>query len=131
MTVGWARCRLRRILPRVKLALVFVFSILAAGCDDASTQRHEEIKGRLLGTWLEEAEVDGWKIRRVVTLEKGGAFQQANKLTAPDGTVRAEAVAGEWFFDGETFKRRYRTMNGKPVSGIQFATYQFVSLSDT
>ena len=110
---------------------VFALSLLVTACDNASTQRNDEIKGRLVGAWLQESVFDDWKIRSVVTFQKDGTFQQAVKAFAADGSVRGETTAGEWFFDGETLKRRYRTVNGKPVSGIQFASYQFVSLSDT
>ena len=120
--------------PRVRrpvhfLAALFL-STLVAACDDADARRREEMKDRLVGTWLEEAEFEGTKIRRVVSLQKGGAFQQTTQVTDPDGSTRSEATTGEWFFDGETFKRRYRTVNDKQVSGIQFASYQVVSLTD-
>ena len=84
-----------------------------------------------MGTWLEEVEEDGLKLRRVLSLEKDGTFQQAITMAGHDGSVRTEVIAGDWFFDGETFKRRYLTVNGKRVSGIQFASYQVVSLTDT
>ena len=84
-----------------------------------------------MGTWLEEVERDGVKIRRVVKLEKDGTFQQTVKAVGPDGSSRTEVIAGDWFFDGETFKRRYLTVNGHRVSGIQFASYQFISLSES
>jgi hypothetical protein len=71
------------------------------------------------------------KIRLVVALEKDGTFQQAVKVFEPDGSIGIETTAGDWFFDGETFKRRYRTVNGRRVSGIQFASYELISLTDT
>jgi hypothetical protein len=101
-----------------------------AACSDADTQRRDGIASRLVGTWLEEVEEDGLKLRRVLSLEKDGTFQQAITVAGPDGSVRTEVIAGDWFFDGETFKRRYLTVNGKRVSGIQFASYQVVSLTD-
>lgn len=110
---------------------VLVLSVLVAACSDADTQRGEDISGRLIGTWLRESEGEGLKVRRVVILEKGGTFQEAVKVLAADGSARSEATAGDWIFDGENFKRRYRTVNGKRVSGIQFATYQLISLTDT
>lgn len=110
---------------------VLVLCVLVAACNDAEVQRREEVAGRLVGSWLEELETEGLKIRSVIVLEKGGTFQQAVKVLEPDGSSRIETTAGDWFFDGETFKRRYRTVNGRKVSGIQFASYQFISLSDT
>jgi len=130
---------MRRILPRmtrfwparIRPLAVIALSVLMAACGDADTQRREEIAGRLVGTWLEETEADGMKIRLVVALEKGGHFHQAVKVFEPDGSVRTETAAGDWFFDGKTFKRRYRNVNGRRVSGIQFASYEFMSLTDT
>jgi hypothetical protein len=126
----------KRILPRVRHpwplhALVFGLSVLAAACNDADRQPREDIAGRLAGTWLEESESDGLKIRRVVALKKSGAFEQATRVLEAGGSTRSETTAGDWHFDGETFKRRYRFVNGKHVSGIQFASYQVISLTDT
>ena len=116
--------RMKSLLS-VHVLAVFVLSALVVACSDADAQR------RLAGTWLEESELDGLKIRRVLALKEGGIFQQAIKVVEPGGTTRTETTDGEWFFDGETFKRRYRTVNGKRVSGIQFATYQVISLTDS
>ena len=52
-------------------------------------------------------------------------------MAGQDGSVRTEVIAGDWFFGGETVKRRYLTVNGKRVSGIQFASYQVISVTDT
>jgi len=127
----------KRILRRVRhlwpihAPVVLILSVLVAACNDADGQRREEIAGRLAGTWLEESESDGLTIRRVVTLKKGGTFEQAVKVLEPGGSVRSEVAAGDWYFDGETFKRRYRTVDGKQLSGIQFASYQVISLTDS
>ena len=131
--------RPKRILPRVRnrsrayliTACLLLLAPVVAACTDADTRRREEIAQRLVGTWLQEIEREGLKIRLVLNLEKGGTFQQAVKAVGPDGSSRTEIIAGDWFFDGETFKRRYLTVNGNRVSGIQFASYQFVSLTDT
>lgn len=116
---------------RVWLITVWLWAVALAACSDAEPQRRDAIADRLVGTWLEEVEGDGLKFRRVLSLMKGGTFQQAITLAAQDGSVRTEVIAGDWFFDGETFKRRYLTVNGKRVSGIQFASYQVVSVTDT
>ena len=129
--------RPKRILPRVRnrwrtcSITVWLLAAVVTACTDADTRRREEIAQRLVGTWLEEVERDGLKIRVVVNLEKGGTFQQAVRAVGPDGASRTELIAGDWFFDGETFKRRYLTVNGNRVSGIQFASYQFASLTDS
>jgi hypothetical protein len=107
------------------LITVWLGAVALAACNDAG------IADRLVGTWLEEVEGDGLKFRRILTLERGGTFQQAITVAGQDGSVRTEVTAGDWFFDGETFKRRYLTVNGKRVSGIQFASYQVVALTDT
>jgi hypothetical protein len=111
--------------------MVLGLSVFAAACNDAGPQPREEAASRLAGTWLQESESDGVKIRHVVALKKGGAFEQSTRVLVADGSTRSETTAGEWHFDGQTFKRRYRTLNGRPVSGIQFASYQVISLTDT
>ena len=121
--------RMRHLWP-VHAPVVLALSVLVSACD-ADAQRREEIAGRLAGTWVEETESDGRKIRSVVTLKKGGTFEQAVKVLEPGGSARREFTTGDWYFDGETFKRRYRTVDGRQVSGIQFASYQVVSLTDT
>jgi hypothetical protein len=107
--------------------VVLGVSVLAAACNDAGP----DIASRLAGTWLEEAEADGLKIRRIVALKKGGAFEQTTKVLEAGGSIRSETIEGDWYFDGETFKRRYRSVNGRRVSGIQFASYQVLSLTDS
>jgi len=115
-----------RILGRMRLIHALVVLAFVAACGD-----REDLAGRLPGTWLEEAEVSGEKISRVVALKQGGTFEQATKLLGSGGATRIEITAGEWYFDGETFKRRYRTVDGRRVSGIQFTSYQVVSLTDS
>ena len=104
-------------------SFLLALSVLVAACSEGDT--------RLPGTWLEEFEFDGRKVRRILALKQGGAFEQVTKVVEPGGSVRSESMTGDWYFDGETFKRRFRTVEGRPVSGIQFATYQVVSLTDT
>ena len=116
---------------RVWLITVWLWAVALAACNDADTERRDGIPNRLVGTWLEEVEGDGLKFRRVLSLQRDGTFQQAITLAAQDGSARTEVIAGDWFFDGETFKRRYLTVNGKRVSGIQFASYQVISVTDT
>ena len=111
--------------------IVWLSAVALAACNDAETQPRDGVADRLVGTWLEEIETDGLKFRRVLSLERGGTFQQTITLAGPDGSVRTEVIAGDWFFDGETFKRRYLTVNGKRLSGIQFASYQVTSITDT
>ena len=117
--------------PPVWLITLGLSAVVLAACNDADTQRRDGTADRLVGTWLEEVEEDGLKLRRVLSLERDGTFQQAIAVAGQDGSVRTEVIAGDWFFDGETFKRRYLTVNGKRVSGIQFASYQVVSLTET
>jgi hypothetical protein len=120
-----------RHLRPLRALVVLGVSVLAAACNDAGPQPREEIASRLTGTWLEEVEADGLKIRRVLAVKKGGTFEQTIKVLEAGGSIRSETTTGDWYFDGETFKRRYRRVNGRQVSGIQFATYQVLSLTDT
>ena len=116
---------------RVWLIALSLSAVALVACNDADTRRRDAIANRLVGTWLEQVEQEELKFRRVLSLESGGTFQQAITVAAQDGSVRTEVVAGDWFFDGETLKRRYLTVNGKRVSGIQFASYQVISVTDT
>jgi len=122
--------RVRRLWPLPAL-VVCGLSVLVAACNDADAQRRAEMAGSLAGTWLEESESDGLKIRRVVALKKGGTFEQVARALEPGDAIRMETTAGDWYFDGESFKRRYRTVNGKQVRGIQFLSYQVLSRTDT
>ena len=133
MSTELSKVHTRRVRYRglFYLSAAWLLAVVLSACSDADTPRQDEIKQRLVGTWLQEMEQDGWKFRLVIDLEKDGTFQQNVKVVGQDGSLRTEVIAGEWFFDGETFKRRYRTVNGRRVSGIQFASYQFVSVSDT
>ena len=81
---------------------------------------------RLPGTWLREYQVQDVKVRRVLRLEPGGAFQEAVRAVDGAGQVSEQAHEGTWLYDGTNLKRRYTMMNGKPPSrlNLPFATFE-------
>lgn len=115
------------------LAAALFLPLVLSGCDDAHSARIEETRGRMVGTWLREAEFEGAKMRMVVALGQDGKFSEHAKVVAPDGTTEREHYSGEWSYDGTNFKRRYLQQGGRQFSGggIRYATYQLTSLTRT
>jgi hypothetical protein len=70
-------------------------------------------------------------VRRTLTLEPGGAFREAVRMTSAGGNVTEYAHAGTWLFDGRNLKRRYSSMNGEPPSrrNLPFATFEIAFYS--
>lgn len=117
--------------PALALALLSLLPL--GGCDDGQSARIEETRGRLVGTWLHEAESGGARMRVVVALGQDGKFTERAKFVAPDGRSESEHFGGEWSYDGTNFKRRYLQQGGRQFAGggIRYATYQLTSLSRT
>ena len=88
----------------------------------------EETAQLLPGTWLREYGEDGVQVRRLLTLEAGGAFHEVARVTGSDGKVTQFVHEGTWLFDGTNLKRRYTSMNGEPPSRLRapFATFAIV-----
>ncbi|WP_428000972.1 hypothetical protein [Acidovorax sp.] len=115
------------------LAAALFLPLVLSGCDDAHSARIEETRGRMVGTWLREAEFEGAKLRLVIALGQDGKFTERSKVVAPNGSTESEHYGGEWSYDGTNFKRRYLQQGGRQFSGggIRYATYQLTSLSCT
>ena len=111
----------RRAVPLSVVAL----ATLAAGCDVAPDSS-DEIRERLVGTWLRDYEENGTRVRRILVLEEDGRFREASRSLGPQELGTRHAHEGEWLYDGTNLKRRYTLMDGQPVSAPQmpFAAFQ-------
>ena len=109
----------RRALAWLALAVV------AAGCDSAPDP-NDEIRDRLVGTWLRDYEEDGTRVRRILVLQPDGHFHEMSRSLGPQQAGARHAHEGEWLYDGTNLKRRYTRMDGQPVSAPQmpFAAFQ-------
>ena len=99
--------------------------LLAAGCD-AEPAAHEEIRERLVGSWLRDYEERGTRIRRVLLLQHDGRFREVSRSLGPEEAGVRHEHEGQWLYDGTNLKRRYTLMDGKPVSAptMPFAAFQ-------
>ncbi len=108
--------------------LAVLLAVVLAGCDNPPEDSPaDEVQQRLVGTWLREYDEEGAHIRRVLVLESGGKFHEMSTVLAPGTQEKQESQAeGEWLFDGTNLKRRYASINGKPVSApiMPFATFE-------
>lgn len=112
--------------------LLFFASVIAVSCDSDVRRKEEATKKRLIGNWLWELEQDGTRVRQVVVLSADRSFREYAKISRADGSSRAEENAGDWFFDGTYFKRKYTHLDGKPLSSsrMTFATLRLEPSSD-
>ena len=110
----------RRAVPFLLVAL----ATLAGGCDSAPDAA-EEVRGRLVGTWLREYEQDGTRLRRILVLEPDGRFRETSRSLGPKEIGSRHTHEGDWLYDGTNLKRRYTLMDGEPVSA---PTMPFVAL---
>lgn len=88
----------------------------------------EDTASLLVGTWLREYAGDGVQVRRLLTLEAGGAFREASRVTDASGRAKDYLHEGTWLFDGTNLKRKYTSINGEPPSrlNLPFATFAIV-----
>lgn len=113
--------RMTHLLP----LSVLLAAALAAGCDNAESQRMEQTRARLAGTWLREVDAEGTKSRRVLVLGADAKFtDRVSVLVAGKQAERAE-FAGEWSYDGINLKRRFLQENGRQYAGggMRYATF--------
>ena len=105
-----------------------VLALALAACDSAPSDSPADVtRQRLVGSWMRSYEEEGTRVRRLLVLEEQGAFREKTIATRPDGQPPIQSSAsGEWLFDGTNLKRRYRLINGKPLSAptIPFATFE-------
>ena len=100
-----------------------------AGCGDSpQDSADDEIRQRLVGTWLRDYQEDQVQVRRVLVLAADGAFRESALVRSLDGSAapRRSTASGEWLFDGTNLKRHYRLVNERPLSAPQvpFATFE-------
>lgn len=117
---------MNHLLPILLAALT-----ITAGCDDAQTQRIEETREKLAGTWLHESSAGDWNKRRVLSLQVDGKFVERIQVAGGNGEAEKLELAGEWSYDGMNLKRRYLQENGRQFSGgkMRFATFPLVEVS--
>jgi hypothetical protein len=107
-----------------------LFAALLLGCDNPESARIEEVRSKLVGTWLEEAEAGSVRSRRVLTLAADGKFTDRALTISAGSTTNSKEFAGEWSYDGTNFKRRYMQENGRQYAGgsMRFATFALKEL---
>lgn len=115
---------LRRLILSASVAL------LVTGCDSAGSQRVEETRSRLVGTWLREGDAGERNARRVLALGADGQFTERVVVAGADAQSGSKEYAGEWSYDGIHLKRRFMREDGRQYSGggIRFATFPLVSV---
>ena len=106
-------------------AFSLLLAALSSGCDSPIDQT-SEVRERLVGTWLRGYEQEGTRIRRVLVLEADGRFIEKSRSLGPREVGIRHTHEGEWLYDGTNLKRRYRLIDGEPVSAptIPFAAFQ-------
>ena len=111
----------------------FLSIALLAGCDNAESQRIEDTRSRLVGTWLREPDADSVPSRRLLVLGADMKFTERIVATSQGGPGERRELAGEWSYDGTHLKRRYLQENGRQFAGgsMRFATFPLVSVGRT
>ena len=91
--------------------------------DDSSAQ---DVRARLVGTWLRDYEEDGVKVRRVLVLEPDGHFRETSRITELGAPQASHLHSGEWLYDGTNLKRRYTSVDGKlpAAPSMPYATFE-------
>ena len=86
----------------------------------------QDIAERLQGTWLREYATEGFKARRILTLQLDGSFLERVRVVDEAGGTTEYVHEGTWLYDGTNLKRKYTLMNGRPPSrlNLPFATFQ-------
>ena len=116
--------------PRISWRLVacaLLAGALATACDvppeDSAVQ---DVRARLVGTWLRAYEDGGVKVRRVLVLEPDGHFREAVSVAGAASPEPGHQHGGEWLFDGTNLKRRYTSIDGKQPAApvVPFATFE-------
>lgn len=104
--------------------------LLAAGCESADSNRTEETRNKLVGTWLREDSAESEKFHRVLTLGADGKFFDRILTSSSEGRSERSEFSGEWSYDGTNLKRRFLQENGRQFSGgsMRYATFALVSV---
>lgn len=109
----------------LSLSLAAALAALVSVCSPPVTEAARDTEQQLQGTWLREYVADGVQVRRVLTLDAGGAFRESARAVEADGRATEFVHEGTWLFDGTNLKRKYTSVNGKPPSrlNVPFATF--------
>jgi hypothetical protein len=94
--------------------------------DTAAERRAEEVRDLLPGTWLREYTSQDVRVRRVLRLQRDGAFHEAVRGVDPAGHVIDHLHEGTWLYDGTNLKRKYTLVDGNPPSrlNLPLATFE-------
>lgn len=108
----------------------FLSIALLAGCDSAESQRIEDTRSRLVGTWLREPDADSVPSRRLLVLGADMKFTERIVVSSRGSAAERRELAGEWSYDGTHLKRRFLQENGRQFAGgsMRFATFPLVSV---
>jgi hypothetical protein len=98
----------------------------ASTAETAAERRAEEVRDLLPGTWLREYTSQDVRVRRVLRLERDGAFHEAVRGVDPAGRAIDHKHEGTWLYDGTNLKRKYTLVDGSPPSrlNVPFATFE-------
>ena len=115
------------------IGLGVLVAAIVSGCESAESARVEDVRGKLVGTWLTEAESGPQKLRRVLALAGDGKFTDHIVIATAGQREERVEFSGEWSYDGANLKRRFLRENGRQYSGskIRFATFPLVSASSS
>ncbi|WP_422087892.1 hypothetical protein [Variovorax sp.] len=109
----------------LKLLVLALLLIAIVSCEKKSPLAEDNIRQKLVGTWLSEIDFEGTKTRAVTKVDQDGAFREIEKFVDSKGEAVEVSYAGEWSFDGTNFKRKYMSKDGRPLpsSKFEYATY--------
>jgi hypothetical protein len=116
--------------PRLRpfaAAAVLGLGMLLAACEPVPHDASDEaIRERLVGHWLRDYEDGTLHVRRLLVLQSDGQFHETVRAVDVDGQATELANQGEWLFDGTNLKRRYKRLDGQPISApfAPFATFE-------
>ena len=116
-------------MARRRCFLAAFLATLLAACDDApshSDSPADQVRQRLVGTWLREYEEQGTRVRRVLVLDSSGSFQEMSSIVSPQfAEPQVAQGSGAWSYDGTNLKRKYARINGQPLAApaVPFATF--------
>lgn len=97
----------------------FLIAAFLIGCGDSFSKVEDPTRQALVGRWQEKIAIDGVQIRRVIELNYDGKFSEIEYIDSEKTTVQ-ETYAGEWAYDGKNFKRKYTSINQKPLPNSKF-----------
>ena len=105
-----------------------------AACENAESQRIQQVKAQLIGTWQFNGVSDGEQVQRTVHLGQDGKFTDTVRAQpSADAAAATHQYAGEWSYDGRNLKRRYMSENGRKFSGgaLRYSTFALTSVSSS